>query len=70
MATIQVACVSHIASVGYLPSHGGGNSATEQWQTPRHYPPLHWVISASHNKKKKRAFFLKKGCILVVEISM
>jgi hypothetical protein len=48
--------VSHIASVGYLPPDGGGNSATELWQTHRHYPRLHRVISASQ-QKKGRAFF-------------
>jgi hypothetical protein len=48
--------VSHIALVGYLPPDGGGNSATELWQTHRHYPRLHQVISASQQKKEGHSF--------------
>ena len=59
MATIQVACVSHVALVGYLPPDCGGNSATELQQTPGQDSPFHWVISASCQKKKKKAIFLK-----------
>ena len=57
MTTIQVACVSHIALVGYLPLDDGGNSFTKLWQTPMHYSPFHQVISASCKKKKKQPFF-------------